>query len=151
MKPIRSILAAVDFSENSDQALGAAIDLAKQTGAELHVVHALDLPIPIFNPYAISIPDALLTQAREEATRRLREAVEKVGKAGVKAKSHLTEVPAAPAIARLAEELGADLVVMGTHGHTGLKHVLLGSVAERTLRLAPCSVLIVKGKGAGAA
>jgi nucleotide-binding universal stress UspA family protein len=151
MKPIRSILAAVDFSENSDQALGTAIDLAKQTGAELHVVHALDLPIPIFNPYAISIPDALLTQAREEATRRLRETVEKVSKAGVKSKSHLTEVPAAPAIARLAEELGSDLVVMGTHGHTGLKHVLLGSVAERTLRLAPCSVLVVKGKGTAAA
>jgi nucleotide-binding universal stress UspA family protein len=150
MKPIRSILAAVDFSECSDHALQAAADLAKQTGAELHVVHALDLPIPIFNPYAVSIPDTLLTQAREEASRRLREAVERAGQAGVAAKSHLTEVPAAPAIARLAEELGADLVVMGTHGHTGLKHVLLGSVAERTLRLAPCSVLIVKEKGAGA-
>ena len=147
MKPIRSILAAVDFSENAEQALEVAVDLAKQSGAELHVVHALDLPIPIFNPYAISIPDALLTQARDEASRRLRETVEKVGRQGVTAKSHLTEVPAAPAIARLAEDLGVDLVVMGTHGHTGLKHVLLGSVAERTLRLAPCSVLIVKAKG----
>jgi nucleotide-binding universal stress UspA family protein len=147
MKPIRSILAAVDFSENAEQALAAAVDLAKQCGAELHVVHALDLPIPIFNPYAVSIPDALLTQARDEASRRLRETVEKLGQQGVTAKSHLTEVPAAPAIARLAGDLGADLVVMGTHGHTGLKHVLLGSVAERTLRLAPCSVLIVKAKG----
>jgi nucleotide-binding universal stress UspA family protein len=147
MKPIRSILAAVDFSENAEQALAAAVDLAKQCGAELHVVHALDLPIPIFNPYAVSIPDALLTQARDEASRRLRETVEKLGRQGVTAKSHLTEVPAAPAIARVAEDLGADLVVMGTHGHTGLKHVLLGSVAERTLRLAPCSVLIVKAKG----
>jgi nucleotide-binding universal stress UspA family protein len=151
MKPIRSILAAVDFSENSDQALAAAVELAKQSAAELHVVHALDLPIPIFNPYAISIPDALVTQAREEASRRLRETVERLAREGLTAKSHLTEVPAAPAIARLAEELGADLVVMGTHGHTGLKHVLLGSVAERTLRLAPCSVLIVKQKGKAAA
>jgi nucleotide-binding universal stress UspA family protein len=147
MKPIRSILAAVDFAEDSGRALEVAVDLAKQTGAELHVVHALDLPIPIFNPYAISIPDALLTQARDEASRRLRETVERLGRQGVPAKSHLTEVPAAPSIARLAEELGSDLVVMGTHGHTGLKHVLLGSVAERTLRLAPCSVLIVKSKG----
>ena len=63
---------------------------------------------------------------------------------GIQARSHLTEVPAAPSIARTAEDLGADLIVMGTHGHTGIKHILLGSVAERTLRLAPCSVLTVK-------
>jgi nucleotide-binding universal stress UspA family protein len=145
MKPVRSILAATDFSPDAEHALGVAIDLALQFGAELHVVHGLDFPVPILNPYAISIPDSILTQAREEASRRLREAVARVEAAGVKARPHLTEVPAAPAIARLAEELGADLVVMGTRGHTGLKHVLLGSVAERTLRLAPCSVLIVKG------
>jgi nucleotide-binding universal stress UspA family protein len=54
-------------------------------------------------------------------------------------------VPAAPAIAKAAEDFAADLIVMGTRGNTGLKHVLLGSVAERTLRLAPCSVLAVKG------
>ena len=60
------------------------------------------------------------------------------------ATSHLSEVPAASAIVDLAEELGADLIIMGTRGHTGLKHVLLGSVAERTLRHAPCSVLTVK-------
>jgi nucleotide-binding universal stress UspA family protein len=48
------------------------------------------------------------------------------------------------AILAVAREIGADLIVMGTHGHTGLKHALLGSVAERTVRLAPCSVLTVK-------
>jgi nucleotide-binding universal stress UspA family protein len=63
---------------------------------------------------------------------------------GVKASSHLSEVPAASAIVGQAEELGVDLIIMGTRGHTGLKHVLLGSVAERTLRHAPCSVLTVK-------
>jgi nucleotide-binding universal stress UspA family protein len=145
MKPVRSILVATDFSPDAEHALGVAIDLARQFGAELQVVHGLDFPVPILNPYAISIPDAILTQAREEAARRLREATARAEAAGVKARAQLTEVPAAPAIARLAEELGADLVVMGTRGHTGLKHVLLGSVAERTLRLAPCSVLIVKG------
>lgn len=144
MIPIRSILAATDFSDNAEQALGLAIDLAKQYGAELHVIHCLDLPIPIFNPYAVSVPDALLSQARDEAARRLQECVARAEKAGVAAKSHLAEVPAAQAIAHLAGELGANLVVMGTRGHTGLKHVLLGSVAERTLRHAPCSVLIVK-------
>ena len=53
-------------------------------------------------------------------------------------------MPAASAIVEVAGEAKADLIVMGTRGHTGLKHVLLGSVAERTLRLAPCAVLTVK-------
>jgi nucleotide-binding universal stress UspA family protein len=57
----------------------------------------------------------------------------------------LTEVPAGPAIAEEAKRVGADLVVVGTRGHTGLKHLLLGSVAERTLRLADCPVLVIKG------
>jgi nucleotide-binding universal stress UspA family protein len=144
--PIRSILAATDFSENAEQALGVAIDLAKQFGTELHVVHCLDLPIAIVNPYAVSVPDTLLTEARDEAARQLREAVARAEKAGVAVKSHLAEVPAPQAISQLAEELGVDLVVMGTRGHTGLKHVLLGSVAERTIRHAPCSVLTVKGR-----
>ena len=146
MTPLRSILVATDFSENADQALGVAIDLAKQFGTELHVVHCLDLPMPIFNPYAVSVPDSLISEARDEAARRLHEAVTRVERAGVAVKSHLAEVPAPQAISHLAEEIGVDLVVMGTRGHTGLKHVLLGSVAERTLRHAPCSVLTVKGQ-----
>jgi nucleotide-binding universal stress UspA family protein len=144
MQAIRSILVATDFSENSEHAVAVAIDVAKQLGAELHVVHGLEVPVPIFNPYAVSVPDTIVTQARDESTRRLQQAVEQAAAAGVSAKSHLTEVPAAPAIARLAEELGVGLIVVGTRGHTGLKHALLGSVAERTLRLAPCSVLTVK-------
>jgi nucleotide-binding universal stress UspA family protein len=144
VRPIRSILVATDFSENAREALEVAIDLAKQFGTELHVIHCLDLPIPIVNPYAVSVPDTLLTEARDEAARQLQEAVAEAEKAGVAAKSHLADVPAPQAISHLAEQIGADLVVMGTRGHTGLKHVLLGSVAERTLRHAPCSVLTVK-------
>ena len=87
----------------------------------------------------------LITEARDQAAKELQAAVAKAEKAGLSVKSHLAEVPAAQAIAHLAEELGVDLVVMGTRGNTGLKHVLLGSVAERTLRHAPCSVLTVKG------
>jgi nucleotide-binding universal stress UspA family protein len=70
--------------------------------------------------------------------------IEKVASDGVTATSQLSEFPAASAVLDLAERLGADLIVMGTRGRTGLKHVLLGSVAERTLRHAPCSVLTVK-------
>jgi nucleotide-binding universal stress UspA family protein len=147
VKPVRSILVATDFSADAGHAVDIAIDLARQYGAEIHIVHGLDVPTPVMNPYSVTIPDTLLSQAREEAARRLGEVEDKVKAAGVTAKSHLTEVPAAPALARVAEEVGSDLIVMGTRGLTGLKHVLLGSVAERTLRLAPCSVLIVKDVG----
>jgi nucleotide-binding universal stress UspA family protein len=58
--------------------------------------------------------------------------------------SEVSPVMPSEAILAISREIGADLIVMGTHGHTGLKHALLGSVAERTIRLAPCSVLTVK-------
>jgi len=141
---IEKILVAVDFSDDSGAAVTAACDLAKQFHAELHVVHAFELAAPLVSPYQVAIPDLYLVESRNAATLRLDEVVSKLRADGIAAESHLTEAPAAPAIARTAEELGADLVVMGTRGMTGFKHFVLGSVAERTLRLAPCSVLTVK-------
>ena len=145
MQTIRKILAAVDFSEHSDHALDTAVALAKTFGAELDVIHAFDLPIPLMTPYEVAVPDSYLNEARGAAARKLAAAAERVAGEGIRGKSHLREVPAAPAIAEAAEEIGADLIVLGTRGHTGLKHIVLGSVAERTLRIAPCSVLTVKG------
>jgi nucleotide-binding universal stress UspA family protein len=144
MSAIRKILAAVDFSEHADRALDTAVGLVKQFGAELHLVHAFDVPIPMVNPYEVAVPTAFLEEALQAAGSRLDALVQKLAVKGVAATSHLAEVPAASAIADLAEELGTDLIVMGTRGRTGLKNVLLGSVAERTLRHAPCSVLTVK-------
>ncbi|MDH3214597.1 MAG: universal stress protein [Myxococcales bacterium] len=146
MQPIRKILVAVDFSAHSDHALQTAIDLAKTFGATLDVIHAFDLPIPLMTPYEVAVPDSYLNEARNAAAQKLAAAAARVAEAGVGGTSHLREVPAAPAIADTAQELGADLIVMGTRGHTGLKHIVLGSVAERTLRIAPCSVLTVKGE-----
>ena len=144
MKPIESILVAVDFSEHADRALDAAVELAKQFDAGLHLVHAVDTRVPLMSPCEVAIPTSFMAEARGAAASKLDFLVEKVATEGVTAVSHLSEVPAALAIVGLAEELGADLIVMGTRGRTGLKHVLLGSVAERTRRHAPCSVLAVK-------
>ncbi len=143
--PIRRILAALDFSEHSARALETAIYFAKQLDAELHLIHAFHLPVPLVTPYEVAVPDALIQEARDAASRKLADSLSKASAAGVKAHSHLAEVPAASAIVRVAEEEDVDLIVMGTHGHSGLKHLLLGSVAERTLRQAPCAVLTVKG------
>jgi nucleotide-binding universal stress UspA family protein len=144
MRTIHEILVAVDFSEQGDLALDAAVEFAEQLGAELHLVHALDTRIPVMNPYEVAIPTAFLDQARRSAACKLETLVQKLAAPGMTATSHLREAPAASAIIDVAEKIEADLIIMGTRGHTGLKHVLLGSVAERTLREAPCSVLIVK-------
>jgi universal stress protein A len=146
MNQVNSVLVATDFSENAQPALDAAIMVAKTFGAEVHLVHAFQTPVPIVSPYEVVVPDGFLEQARDSAGRNLSAVEEKISSEGLTVTSHLTEVPAAPSIARLAEELDVDLIVMGTRGHTGLKHIVLGSVAERTLRLAPCSVLTVKPK-----
>jgi nucleotide-binding universal stress UspA family protein len=141
---IQTILVAIDFSDHSEQAFAVACELAKQWSATLHVVHAFEIITPLVTPYQVSIPDTYLTESRNVALRQLTDRVDKARTLGIAAEPHLTESPAAPAIARTAEEIGADLIVMGTRGMTGLKHFVLGSVAERTLRLAPCSVLTVK-------
>jgi nucleotide-binding universal stress UspA family protein len=144
MTPIDRILVAVDFSEHSSRALDVAIDFALMFGARVDLVHAFDVPVPFVTPYEVAVPDTFMQEARESAKKKLSVELERVIAAGVEANSHLTEVPAATAITRVAEEIGADLLVMGTRGHTGLKHALLGSVAERTLRHSPCPVLTVK-------
>ena len=93
------------------------------------------MPLTVVTPYEITIPEGVIRDARMAAGRKLDASVAALASAhGVEAKPHLTEVPAAPAIAELAKEIGADLVVIGTRGHTGLKHVLLGSVAEKIVR-----------------
>jgi nucleotide-binding universal stress UspA family protein len=143
-KPVERILVAVDFSEDSNRALDSAVEFSKQFGAELHIAHALDLRFPVVAPYEVVVPTCFIDEARQAAASKLNTMVQKAATEGVRGISHMSEVPAVSAIVDLAEKLGADLVVMGTRGRTGLKHVLLGSVAERTLRHAPCSVLTAK-------
>ena len=147
MIDVHSLLVATDFSKSAGPALDAAVTIAKRFDAKLHVVHAFLTPVPLVSPYEVVVPDGFLDQARESAARSLKAVIEKISADGVEATSHLTEVPAAASIVRLAKELDVDLVVVGTRGNTGLKHVLLGSVAERTIREAPCPVLAVKPKG----
>ena len=144
MNSIRTILAAVDFSPHSAPVIDAAVTFARQFGAKVRLVHAYDIPIPLVSPYEVAIPEPYLEETRRIAAEKLAALVDRVGAEGVAVDSLLTEVPAAAAIVRAAEESKADLLVIGTHGHTGLKHLLLGSVAERTVRLAPCPVLTVK-------
>jgi nucleotide-binding universal stress UspA family protein len=147
----KRILLATDFSDPGDRALRMGVELAKQLGAQVHVVHAFEVPLEPVTRYGVPIPSDIIPLGRKEARRRLDAAAESVRAAGLAADAHLAETPAADAIAEVAKSVAADLVIVGTHGYTGLRHLLLGSVAERTLRLAPCPVLVMRAKGEGAA
>jgi len=143
---IRQVVVAVDFSEHATRAVQAAIELAKRYDASLHLVHAYHMPVLVGMPDEVALPPDFWTGVKEAASKRLDQVIANVRSAGVRVTAHLREANPSDAILDVARETGADLIVMGTRGLTGLKHVLLGSVAERTLRLAPCSVLTVKSE-----
>lgn len=146
MTQIQKILVPVDFSEHSAKALEMAIAMAKAfDGATLHLLHCYHIQPVGVSPYGIVLPEAFDRDIREAASRQLDDWRQKAVAAGVKAEAHLSSMFPSVAIVDTADEIGADLVVMGTRGLSGLKHVLLGSVAERTLRAATCPVLTVKG------
>jgi nucleotide-binding universal stress UspA family protein len=148
MSRFQKLVVPVDFSEHAEAALDAALALAKTSKATVHLVHAYEIPLGTIPPYGVEVPQALLIGVRDAAARRLEKAADKVRASGVACEAHLSHGPTATTIAETAKQLGADLIVMGTRGLTGLKHVLLGSVAERVVRTAPCPVLTLKSDGA---
>jgi nucleotide-binding universal stress UspA family protein len=137
------ILAPVDYSECSERALAVAFDFAKAFGATIHLVHVFPSAMYVTTPLAVPSP-ALYEQLRETNQKYFDEYKAKVSsERGVEVSGTLLEGVPDVQIVKLAEDMGADLIVMGTHGRTGLKHVLLGSVAERVLRTSPMPVLAV--------
>jgi len=141
---IRRILVPLDFSVHSMRALDTAAELAQTFEAELVLLHAYHLP-PLFGPpEELVIPPDFSALVRDAAARRLEKAAKGTEERGLRVSTRLTNLPPAEAIIAAAKEIGADLIVMSTRGLTGFKHLLLGSVAERTLRLAPCPVLALK-------
>ena len=141
---IETILVPVDFSSHAAQALDHAVGLAKIFDAHVHLLHCYPLTPGSISPYGPIITAEFTQAAQEAATAKLHEWRDKVATEGVEIDEHVTSHFPSEAIARTATEVGADLIVMGTRGLTGLKHVLLGSIAERTIRIAPCPVLTVK-------
>jgi nucleotide-binding universal stress UspA family protein len=146
MERIERILVPVDFSEHSSKALDTAIGLAKVFGAKITLLHCYQINVGGVSPYGLVIPESLDRDVRDAASGKLAEWRSKVEAAGVEADDLVTPIFPSEAICNQAEEMSADLIVMGTRGLTGVRHVLLGSVAERTIRTAPCPVLTVKAE-----
>jgi nucleotide-binding universal stress UspA family protein len=153
MLPFRRILVTTDFSTSSLTAVPAAAELASHFEAELILVHVLpvDTPTPWdIPPYAdfglasLPLPE-YETQVRNEVERRLQEISGKHGVPGVRTKTIVGRGDAASEIARISADEHADLVVIATHGWSGWRHLVFGSVAERVLREATCAVLSIRG------
>jgi nucleotide-binding universal stress UspA family protein len=140
---IRRIVCPTDFSPTAAHALDYAAWMAETFAAHLLLLHVVpELDYPVLGIGMTSTLPHLREELRSKARERLQEAAAKLTAANVR--SEVRDGSAAECILACAAEHEADLIIMGTHGHTGLKHVLLGSSAERVVRLSTCPVLTVR-------
>ncbi len=146
---IAKILVPTDFSEQADRAVETAESLAKSVGAEIHLLHVVHLPVTAVTPEAGVVPVGFWQDLRGFAQKKLDAARAAIEQQGLRCRAEIVEDVPGFAIAAAAKRLDADLIVMGSRGLTGLKHVVLGSVAERTVRSAECPVLTVKHEEKG--
>lgn len=143
---IERIVAATDFSANADRALDHAAEYAKHFDAELIIVHAYQVDIPMASPLVggpTILPEGFFEKLGADVKQHVEKVARKYSDQGIQVKGIAVDQAAATAIVKEAEKQNADLIIMGTRGLTGLKHVALGSVADRVVRTAPCPVLTV--------
>lgn len=146
---LRKILVPVDFSQHSHEAIRWAVDLARRYDpASLTLAH-VNQPIPWpTSPDGLPVLTAdLMTRLRADLEAALEGARREAAAGGVVVDTKLLDGVPATEIVELARRGGFDLIVMGTHGRTGIKHAILGSVAEKVVRRAPCPVLAVRLPG----
>jgi nucleotide-binding universal stress UspA family protein len=144
---IRRILVPCDFSKYAEKALTWALELAERWRSRVLLLHVI--PRPSYPPMLMgSYFDVAQFEAslQAEAEARAKEIVARAGNKAVQIETQVIIGEPFSDICRTAEDEKVDLIVMGSHGRTGLRHVLLGSVAERVVRHAPCPVLVVGKK-----
>jgi len=141
---ISTILAPTDFSSCSESAVRYAAGLARHLSATLVVIHVTDPP---FHYRSYGLTEATINQIHDD----LRAAIDKQMNAvaqlcdGIKPQLEVRHGDVAAEVVKFAEADGVDMIVLGTHGHSGFKHLLLGSVAEKIVRAAKCPVVTVPG------
>ena len=145
MKPFEKILTAIDFSESSDYAFEYALTLARQFQAELTVMHVINEPVDLRGFYVPHISFEQLEKEIEEGAEKMMETFCQT-KMGDFTRYTTVVVAGIPyeEILRKAEESGASLIVLGTHGRNGIDHLIFGSTAERVVRSAACPVLTIR-------
>lgn len=148
MATFQHILFPTDFSEYSRYARDFAIALTRDFGARLTVLHVMEEPVyPVdVTPFGFS-PVEFARERREQVQKLMDQVAEEIRAQGVQPEPVIVEGKAFVQIITVARERGADLIVIGTHGRTGLSHMLMGSVAEKVVRKAACPVLTVRKPG----
>lgn len=144
MSAIKHVLVPHDFSETAEKALQYALDLSEKLGAKVTVLHAYEIPVYGF-PDGVVLTSEMTGQIQRAAENALQGVVARCRRPGLEVASVLRQGPAWSEIDAAAKELGADLVVMGTHGRKGVARALLGSVAEKVVRSSSRPVLTVHG------
>jgi nucleotide-binding universal stress UspA family protein len=149
-RPFKTILAPTDFSPASEVGLEYAIDLARQFHARLVLMSAVEVPALMIGPHSYETSmylDTLRDELQQTAEKRLAEWAGIARKRTLEAQTVLSVGAPHQLILQAAKKFKVDLIVMSTHGRTGVSHLLLGSVAEKVVRTAPCPVLTVPGRG----
>lgn len=142
--PLQTILVATDFSDTAALALERALDIAIRHGSQIVLIHVMQPEIPIVaSPEMIVVPPEYEKLLRDASIEGLAHSGDRVRQAGVRVREILEQGNPARKITGCADSIHADLIMMGTRGNTGFRHLLLGSVAEEVVRIAKQPVLIV--------
>jgi nucleotide-binding universal stress UspA family protein len=144
MDDIRTILCPTDFSPGSAAATTYAVELARKLGAKVHLLHVHPLPMLTAPDGGVMLPADVLAEVSEASAQALRRLATEWRAKGVEIETHLADGAPHHEILRLAQEIDADMIVMGTHGRTGVAHLLVGSVAEKVVRASHTPVLTVR-------
>jgi len=139
----KNILVPVDFSEQSEKALMAAATLGRATGATVHLLHAYVIPVEPVG-LGLQISESYIDQFVKDSAEQLKDLASRLLKGVVVGPPLVLSGDPREVITDEAKKLGAEVIVMGTHGRRGLSRALIGSVAETVVRTASCSVLIVR-------
>jgi universal stress protein A len=142
---IRRILAPTDFSELSEQGLKSALELAETFGAKLLLLHVVEPPpYPVEGIVPSHLGATLLDDLERQASNELAQVLSATQASKVEVARRVAVGIPYRKIVEVAEEEHSDLIVMTTHGRTGLSHLVMGSVAEKIVRTAPCPVLTIR-------
>jgi universal stress protein A len=147
MLPVKLILCPTDFSEPSEEGLTVARELASHFGCDLLLAHVLPVvpALPTDPNFVFNVPE-YERALHADAAAKLAEMAQASAAKGVTTRTTVGHGDAGIEIVRIAQEESADLIVIATHGLTGWRHVMFGSVAEKVVRLAHCSVLSVRAR-----
>jgi glycine betaine transporter len=141
----KHILVPTDFSAYADQALEYATQLAQQLQARLTLLHIIDTaPLGVVEGAAM-LPLSYWQELETGIEQIMEESLKRLQDVGLQGETLIVHGVPFESIIKTAQDRGTDLIVMGTHGRTGLTHALMGSVAEKVVRLAPCPVLVTRG------